>query len=177
MHTKRLALEPLRLEHADEMVALLADPGLYAYTGGRPPTLDELRARYRRQVLGRSDDGTAGWLNWVVRSGTDGAAVGYVQATLTTDAGRGVAELAWVIGVAHQRHGYAREAVAAVIAWLGERDVVRLVAHVHPGHAASAGVARSIGLAPTATVVDGEVRWESGPSPLGTAGCRGGHVG
>ena len=170
MHTKRLALEPLRLEHADEMVVVLADPGLYAYTGGKPPTLEELRARYRRQARGRSDDGTAGWLNWVVWSRTDGAAVGYVQATLTMDAGQGVAELAWVIGAAHQRRGYAREAVAAVAGWLTDEGVVRLVAHVRPAHAASAGVARSIGLVPTATVVDGAVRWESAPRRSGRPG-------
>lgn len=159
------------------MVSVLADPRLYAYTGGEPPTLDVLRARYRRQVTGRSDDGTAGWLNWVVRSRADGAAVGYVQTTLTVDAGQGVAELAWVVGAAHQGHGYAREAVAAVVDWLGDEGVGRLVAHVHPAHAASAGVARSVGLAPTATVVDGEVRWESSGRSAGRGGCRGGHVG
>jgi len=34
---------------------------------------------------------------------------------------------------------------------------------VHPDHAASQGVARAIGLGPTRTMVDGEVRWESPP--------------
>jgi len=34
-----------------------------------------------------------------------------------------------------------------------------LVAHIHPKHMASVGVARSLGLAPTEVVVGGEVRW------------------
>jgi hypothetical protein len=35
--TERLTLEPLRPEHADEMVAVLGDPALYEFTGGTPP--------------------------------------------------------------------------------------------------------------------------------------------
>jgi hypothetical protein len=53
----RLVLEPLRAAHADEMVVVLSDPWLYRYTGGAPPTHDELRARYERQVKGRSPAG------------------------------------------------------------------------------------------------------------------------
>jgi hypothetical protein len=48
-----------------------------------------------------------------------------------------------------------------VAAWLRERGVARLRAHIHPRHDASSAVARSVGLAPTKVVVDGERRWES----------------
>ncbi|SEO84253.1 GNAT family N-acetyltransferase [Amycolatopsis saalfeldensis] len=34
----RLSVEPLRPGHADEMHPVLADPRLYAFTGGQPPT-------------------------------------------------------------------------------------------------------------------------------------------
>jgi len=44
---------------------------------------------------------------------------------------------------------------------LGEQGVTRIDAHVHPDHAASAAVARSIGLARTGEVVDGEERWSA----------------
>jgi hypothetical protein len=50
----RLVLEPLRLEHADEMAPLLDDSRLHTLTGGRPATLDELRETYAQQVAGRS---------------------------------------------------------------------------------------------------------------------------
>jgi len=63
----RLDLEPLRVEHAREMAALLDDPGLHAFIGGQPASLRELQERYRRQVTGSSPDGLQRWLNWVLR--------------------------------------------------------------------------------------------------------------
>ncbi|MBC8091625.1 MAG: GNAT family N-acetyltransferase [Pseudonocardia sp.] len=139
------------------MAPLLDDPALHAFTGGTPATLGELRERYGRQVVGTSPDGSERWLNWIVRGG--GTAVGYVQATLIAEH----ADLAWVIGTAHQGRGYAREAAEAVVTWLREQGVERLVAHIHPDHTASQSVARALNLTPTATLVDGELRWQWPP--------------
>ncbi len=158
--TKRLQLEPLRVEHADELAPLLADPVLHAFIGGTPATLGELRDRYARQVVGRSDDGSQRWLNWIVRRREDERTLGTVQATVSEGAGRLTAEVAWVIAAPHQGRGYAREASSAMVAWLRDQAVTTVTAHVHPRHGASMAVARSIGLTATATVVDGEVRWE-----------------
>jgi hypothetical protein len=80
--TARLKLVPLAVGDAEEMVGVLGDERLYAFTGGRPPTLAELRARYAQLVVGRSPDGTEQWRNWIVRL-RDGRAVGTVQATIT----------------------------------------------------------------------------------------------
>jgi RimJ/RimL family protein N-acetyltransferase len=159
--TARLALEPLRAEHAQEMAPLLDDPALHGYTGGRPDTAEELRERYARQAAGRSPDGSARWCNWIVRRRDTGDAVGTVQATITDDDRHGsVAEVAWVVASAHQRQGYAREATAAMVAWLRAGGVGLVVAHVHPEHRASMAVARGVGLRPTELTVDGEVRWQ-----------------
>ena len=38
--TARMVLEPLRVEHATELAAVLDDPRLHEFTGGEPPTLD-----------------------------------------------------------------------------------------------------------------------------------------
>jgi RimJ/RimL family protein N-acetyltransferase len=157
----RLILEPLRVGHAAEMAIVLAAPELYRFTGGRPPTIEELRGRYARQVAGRSPGGTAGWRNWVIRTRADGTAVGFVQATLTGSGATLSAALAWTVGAAHQRRGYAREATAAAVALLGEEGVGVFTAHIAPGHAASAAVARSLGLAPTGQVEGGEVLWRT----------------
>jgi hypothetical protein len=46
----RLRLVPLRVDDADEMAAVLAAPSLFAFTGGEPPSADELRDRYAVQV-------------------------------------------------------------------------------------------------------------------------------
>jgi RimJ/RimL family protein N-acetyltransferase len=156
IETGRLLLEPLLAEHAAEMVRVLADPELYVFTGGEPPSAAELGERYGRQAQGRSADGRRLWLNWIVREREGGAAVGYVQATVEPESG--AAEVAWVVGTRFQGRGFAREAAGAMVAWLRERGGV-VTAYVHPDHAASQSVARAVGLEPTAVVRDGEVRW------------------
>jgi len=137
------------------MVDHLDDELLHRYTGGAPEALGELRERYARQVAGAPQ----GWLNWILRRRDSGAIVGTVQATRFDDHGRPAAELAWVIVSDQQGNGYAREATAAVAAWLRGQGVDLLVAHVHPEHVASMAVARSLGLTPGAARDDGEVRW------------------
>lgn len=156
---RRVLLEPLRVEHADALAPLLDDPALHAFTGGSPATASELRERYARQVLGRSPDGSEGWLNWVVHLRDDGIAVGIVQATLRRAADATTAELAWIISTRFQGRGLAKEAAQLMSGWLRMQSVHALVAHVHPNHEASAAVARSVGLAPTDVVVDGEIRF------------------
>jgi RimJ/RimL family protein N-acetyltransferase len=158
--SRRLLLEPLTVDAADEMVSVLGDPELYEYTGGQPPTLEQLREEYATEVAGQSADGTQWWLNWVVRWRHSGEPVGYVQATVEDLQGTRVAEIAWVISAAHQRQGVATEASQAMIGWLGSFGVQRVAAHILPNHEASAAVARRLGLHRTDTWVEGEIRWE-----------------
>jgi RimJ/RimL family protein N-acetyltransferase len=149
----RLELTPLRVDDADAMAEVLADEGLYEYTGGEPATVEELRGRYARQVAGsgRPDET---WLNWVVRVG--GEPVGYVQATAHPDAG--IAWVAWVIGTPWQGNGYATEAAAAVVGWLRARGLAATAA-IAPGHLASERVAAAAGLTATDELLDGERVW------------------
>jgi uncharacterized protein (DUF1684 family)/RimJ/RimL family protein N-acetyltransferase len=146
-------LTPLTVEHAAAMVEVLSDPSLYDFTGGAPPTIEELTDRYARQVVGRSPDGSERWLNWVVL--LDSAPVGYVQATVAA----GSAEIAWVVSPSVQGRGVATAASRAMVERLTALGVRRLVAHVHPDHVASARVAERLGLRRTDVVEDGEVRW------------------
>jgi RimJ/RimL family protein N-acetyltransferase len=156
-----LRLDPLEVSDAAEMVGVLSAPELYAVTGGQPPTLDQLTERYRRQVGGSSADGREEWLNWVVR--VDGEAVGFVQATVTDDRH---AAIAWVIGRAWQRHGYATEAASALVRELGARGVTDVRASIAPGHEASERVATRIGLVATrSTDDDGERLWVLAQAP------------
>jgi RimJ/RimL family protein N-acetyltransferase len=159
IETRRLILEPLGVAHAEEMLIVLGDAAFYEYTGGAAPTLTELRARYARQAGGSSPDRTQGWLNWIVRERGHLTAVGTVQATLVHEEDDTVAEIAWVIGVPHQRRGYATEAAVAMVAWLTRHDAMMVAAHIHPKHTASIAVATRLGLTATRTVIDGETRW------------------
>ena len=159
IETSRLIIEPLRVAHADEIARVLDDLALHEFTGGEPQTLEQLRNRYSRLVLGQSPDGKQGWLNWIVRDRGSAVAIGTVQATLHRTEGALSAELAWVIGAAHQRQGYAREAASGLVAWLRQRGVRLFSANVHPQHAASIAVARHLGLGPSDVTIDGETRW------------------
>ncbi len=157
IRTLRLDLEPLRIEHADEAAPAFDDVTLHTYIGGSPASPEQLRSRYERQVVGQSADGTQTWLNWMLRRRDTTALIGTVQATISHP--EETAELAWVIATDNQGHGYAREAAVALVTWLEQHRVSELVAHIHPDHEASAGVARAIGLRRTHAIVDGEERW------------------
>jgi len=153
----RLRLVPLTVGDAAEMVDVLSGEALYAYTGGAPPGLYELRARYARQAAGWSPDGREQWRNWILRREPGGEAVGYVQATISGEGRR--AEIAWVVGLRWQGRGYATEAARALVGWLDARGVQVVQAHIHPEHAASAAVARRAGLRPSGVTEDGEQLW------------------
>jgi RimJ/RimL family protein N-acetyltransferase len=153
----RLTLVPLSVEHAGEMAAVLADPDLYTFIGGSPPTRQELRARYERWSAG-SPDPAESWCNWVIQLRSPRCLAGTVQATIRTGDER-VAEVAWVVGTPWQGRGIATEAAQALIAWLRQQSVQTVVAHIHPRHQASAAVAAAAGLSPTGQLHDGEIRW------------------
>lgn len=158
-HTGRLAILPLRVEHAEEMAAVLSDPALHTFIGGAPATEQALRARYERLVTG-SPDPAVSWCNWVIQLRDAGCLTGTVQATVaTTGRGGRVAEIAWVVGTAWQGRGIATEAARALVGWLGDHGVRTAIAHIHPDHQASAAVATAIGLTPTGQWQDGEIRW------------------
>lgn len=152
--TRRLDLLPLRVAEAEEMAEVLSDPGLHTFIGGRPATADELRTRFARQLAGPSDPAVT-WWNWVIRLRAEGCLTGTLQATVEKQ----VAEVAWVVGTPWQGRGIAGEAAAALVGWLRRLPVAMVIAHVHPAHAASAGVAAAAGLAATDDWHDGEVRW------------------
>ena len=143
---------PLKVEYAGEMAKVLSDPELYTFTGGEPPTVDVLEDRYRRQLAGPGRIAEH-WLNWVIQH--DDVLIGFVQATITG----GTAEIAWVVGTPWQGHGYAKEAAQGLVAWLDAQGIERVIAHVHPAHAASAAVTTAAGLHRTDHLDDGEYLW------------------
>ena len=157
LHTIRLDLTPLRVGDADEMAAVLADPAVYAFTGGEAPNGETLRERFARLVVGRSPDGLDAWHNWIVRLATDGTAVGTVQATVSGEGAK--AEIAWIVGIPWQGLGYASEAALALVAWLESVGTATIIAHIHPAHRALEAVAKRAGLLPTDEIEDGERVW------------------
>ena len=161
IETERLVLEPLAVEHAEEMAEVLGDPRLHAFIGGSPLSVEELRTRYARLVGGPPAGRDESWLNWVVRQREDGQLVGTVQATVASGT---EAALAWVIGTPWQGRGFAAEAARALAAWFDARDIA-VTANIHPDHVASAAVASAAGLVATTEVAEGEVVWRRAVDP------------
>lgn len=149
-------MRPLRVDDAAEMSIVLADRSLYRFTGGSPPTPQELSSLYQVQTRGGSADGTERWINSAVV--VEGALVGYVQATVPVAGGP--AEIAWVIGREWQGRGYATQAARLLAQGLAAGGVDSMIAHIHPQHEASERIAVRLGMSPTDVVVDGETRWE-----------------
>jgi RimJ/RimL family protein N-acetyltransferase len=155
--TKRLVLTPLREDDATEMVQVLSFAALYSYTGGEPPSLEELRERYQ-QLLDGPHSPREVWHNWVVRIADAGGAIGVVQTTIRDT----TADVAWMIAPPWQRRGYATEAAIAMCEWLERYGVETITAHIHPDHVASKRVAEAVGLKPTDEIDDdGEAVWRS----------------
>lgn len=154
--TPRLDALPLRVEHAAEMAAVLADPALHTFIGGAPASPAALRARYEHLVAGSLDPAVR-WCNWVLRLREEERLVGTVQATVTGS----VAEVAWVVGTPWQGRGLATEAARGLVSALASRSpsLRAVIAHIHPDHRASEAVARACGLHATREVQDGERRW------------------
>ncbi|MCC3293697.1 GNAT family N-acetyltransferase [Arthrobacter sp. zg-Y411] len=158
--TERLRLEPLSVHHAREMVPVLAGTAIYRHIGGTAPTAQELAARYAGQSVGASPDGREAWLNWIIRE--QGAAVGFVQATVAVGAPCPTAYVAWVVGEDFQGRGIATEAARALLSWLLPRTGGPVAAYIAPGNLASTGVARKLGLAGSGQLdEDGEELWRS----------------
>lgn len=170
LDTERLRLTPLAPDDADELFRVLDDGRLHVFTGGRPDTIDELRARLAAWEPERSPDGREAWLNWLVRSADDRRVVGTMQATVERDPGGSRGVVAWTVGVAEQRRGIGSEAARTIVGWLVTEGVTTVEAHVHPEHAASAGVARNAGLDVTDEIVDGEVVWRRSAARTADAG-------
>ena len=157
--TQRLWLEPLTEGHADQLAEVLSDQALHAFIGGRPDTLEELRARYRRITAG-SPDPQVSWCNWAVLLKPGRQPIGTLQATITDRGGELAGEIAFVVGTAWQKRGMAREMARGLVGWMSARGVTRIIAHVHPDHTASSAVVAALGMVATPVRVDGEVEWE-----------------
>jgi RimJ/RimL family protein N-acetyltransferase len=157
IETARLTLEPMRIDDADDLYAIMRDPAVGAPMGELPPeSVDVMRARIASWMAGPEPASSERWLNWLART-REGRPVGHLSATVRVE----VAWLAWVVGVEHQRRGYATEAASGMRDHLAANGISTFAATILPGHLASEGVARNLALALTDEVVDGERVWRS----------------
>ncbi|HEY1398508.1 GNAT family N-acetyltransferase, partial [Roseateles sp.] len=138
-----LRLEPVSVEHADEMHAVLADPSIYEFLEeDEPPSLQWLREAYVRRAKGQSPDGDEQWFNWMIRR-DDGRLIGYVQATVESPE---VCWIAYVLAAEGRGQGHATRAVTAMVDYLrGAYDIQRWLASVDAGNARSIALLERLG--------------------------------
>jgi RimJ/RimL family protein N-acetyltransferase len=156
----RVVLVPLRGDDADELAGLLDDATIRGFLG--VAHLAGLRRRFAGWEARRVPHGGQSWLNWIVRAGEDGRALGWVQATVE-DA---TASVAYTLLPAERGRGAASDALRTLTAWLRESlGVVEISASIAPENTASERVARAAGFVPTARWTDGHRVWRFDGGP------------
>ncbi|WP_411090315.1 GNAT family N-acetyltransferase [Streptomyces sp. 049-1] len=156
--TDRLVLVPLQVDHAHEMAGVLADPALYTFFAGAPPTAEVMRTRYAHLVAG-SPDPAVSWCNWVVRLREADCLTGFAQAIVTRSVQGSTAVISLVTGRPWQGRGIGGEAALGMLGWLRDRGVDTVVADIHPDNRASAGAAARSGFTCTGELHDDKLRW------------------
>src|SRR5215216_5268558 len=87
IRTARLVLSPVEAEDADELAAVFADERLYAFTGGRPGTVEELRGTLGRLARERAGDPWA-QRNWACAGSPTGRRSGCSRRPSAAGGGR-----------------------------------------------------------------------------------------
>lgn len=138
--TQRLRLRAFTDRDRPEALRLRTDPEVRRYLGG-PMSPDEVAALGQRQV------GTTWGVFAVADQGTDD-----VMGSVELRRDRGELEVSWVFLPEYWGHGYANEAVDAVIRWAFTQTAApRIIAVTQAANTASRKLATNLGMAPEAT--------------------------
>lgn len=136
-------LEGLGPEHAEIMFEGLSDPAAYRYIREDPPvSVEALRAHYIRQIEEAPVGEGEAWINWIVRRASDGAPLGYAQATV----GEGEALLGYHVFPQYWRRGVGKAALTLALARSFEDPAIHCArVAICTRNIASLELARSVG--------------------------------
>lgn len=140
----RVELRALRPDDADALFAYRTDPDVARYQSWEPASADELRAFIA--TLARAEPFAPGaWHQLGIALRSSGALIGDCGVQLLAHEPR-QAEFGITLAPPAQGHGYAAEAVRALLAILfGDHAVHRVFASVDPRNAASIALLRRTG--------------------------------
>jgi len=145
--SERLVLRRPRTEDFEAFLRSWADPQMTRYTGARPNVeqfIRDLIAEMQAKQPGESEPGGP-WYQYAIERRDDGALVGDIGIGFGVPGERQV-EVGDRIHPDHQRQGYAREALGAVIPHLiAEHRIHRFIGVAASENAASIAVLRSLG--------------------------------
>ena len=169
LETPRLRLRAHTLADLPTYCTLWADPRVMQYIGGKPNTPEESWSRLLRNAGHWS---LLGFGSWYIEERSTGDFVGesglfdYHQAI---DPPLGdTPEIGWILSPAKHGHGYATEAVQAILTWatdLFTSDEVACI--VHPDNATSLRVAQKCGFTESRTIT-----YRESPALVLTRGLR-----
>ncbi|MFE9680531.1 GNAT family N-acetyltransferase [Streptomyces sp. NPDC002701] len=143
LETPRLVLRRFRAEDAAPLAAYRSDPEVARYQGWSAPVALEAAARLVRALAAGSPQ-EPGWFQYAVELRADHCLVGDVGVRLHEN--RLQAEIGFTLAAARQGHGYAAEAVGAVLDDLfGRRGLHRVSAECDVRNIRSARLLRRLG--------------------------------
>ncbi len=161
VHTARLELSPLS---ADAIEALLDGEAnrLHSLTGAEfpqpvtpPPYMAESLPLVRDRL--RQNPQETGWWNWLVMRQDNREAVGSVAFAGVPDE-TGAVLIGYAMYPAREGHGYATEAVRAMMEWAFAQPGVRVVRALAPvWNTPAVHVAEKVGMHPVASDEDDEI--------------------
>lgn len=127
--TARLRLDALRDEDAGALFAYRGDPAVSRYQGWKPASVADA-AKFIDAQQGRAPDTPGTWWQRAIRLRDSGELIGDLGLHFMDD---GTVELGISLAPAHQRHGYAREAVEVMLDFVfGGLRKQRVIARVDP---------------------------------------------
>jgi RimJ/RimL family protein N-acetyltransferase len=140
--TARLQLNALNGSDAVALFGYRADPEVSRYQGWRPETLAEAEQFIRGQAA-LNAPAQCQWFQRAIRRRNEGDLIGDLGVCLSDDQ----AEFGITLAPQAQGHGYAREAMQTLFAWLfGSLGVHRVYASVDPRNAPSMALLRAVGM-------------------------------
>ena len=146
LFTARLVLAPYRATDLNDAAQMWADPAVTTYIGGRPFSREEVWHRVLRYMGHWS---VAGYGSWTVRDRATGRYLGELglmdSRRDTQPSFEGSPEIGFAFTPHAQGRGYAREALAAAIAWADNQGLQQTVAIVAPAHHRSVNLLERMG--------------------------------
>jgi RimJ/RimL family protein N-acetyltransferase len=141
--TERLVLRRFRASDAGTLAAYRSDPDVARYQSWTAPVSLE-QARTLVATLAAGDPDQPGWFQYAVERTGDRVHIGDVGVDLHEN--RRQAEIGFTLAPAYQRHGYATEAVRAVLDHLFRvRGLHKVFAELDARNAASARLLERVG--------------------------------
>ena len=141
--TARLRLDALRDEDAEALFAYRGDPAVSRYQGWKPLAVADA-AKFIGAQQGVAPDTPGTWWQRAIRLRDSGALIGDLGLHFVDEA---TVELGISVAPAHQRRGYAREALEVMLDFVfGGLHKHRVTASLDPRNAACARLLESLGM-------------------------------